>query len=199
VVRFALCAIVLALAALGRTAAAAPCPPRPLPPALESLPPLPEPGSSISFAATPWEYPGRAWVVRASRRGRGCGTLAILRLLRQRDCNRYEVEARWQAPLPAAEYLALADAVAPLGTPPADTFSNDGSERSGDEVVLDGTGVVLRLRTFGWEVNRELNHYGRAGGAVSTVFRALVARHVPRAELPEQDWRTRRSQRDGSR
>jgi hypothetical protein len=188
--RIALGAFALVLAATGQAAAAAPCPPQPLPPALDSLPPVTA-SSSISFAATPWEYPGRAWVVRAWRRGREDGILEIVRLRRQSDCNRYDVEARWQAPLPAAEYRALADSAAPLGTPPAGIFS-PGGEAVRDELVLDGTGIVLRLRAFGWEATRELNHYSRGGGAVSALFRALVAKHVPADEMPEQDWRTRR-------
>ena len=188
--RIALGALALAVAAIGHAAAASPCPPQPMPPAMESLPPLTA-SSSISFAATPWEYPGRAWVVRASLVGQGGATLEIVRLRRQSDCNRYDVEKRWQAPLPAAEYRALAEAVAPLGTPPAGIFSPGGGI-GGDELVLDGTGIALRLRTFGWQATRELNHYGSGGGAVSALFRALVAKHVPAAELPAEDWRTRR-------
>ena len=186
----ALSAIPLLLAAVAQPAAAAPCAPRPMPPALDSLPPTAA-SSSIGFSATPWEFPGRAWAVRASRRGQGDAALEILRLLRQSDCNRWRVEARWTAPLPAAEYRALAEAVAPLARPPAGLFSTDGGSEA-DEIVTDGTAIAVRLHMPGWTAARELNHYGRSGARVSALFHALVARHVPAAERPAADWRTRR-------
>lgn len=56
--------------------------------------------------------------------------------------------------------------------------------------MLDGTGLELRLRTFGWEVRRGLNHYGRTGKELSAIFRALAAKHVPADEMPAEDWST---------
>jgi hypothetical protein len=131
-------------------------------------------------------------VVRAHRSGPGSATLEIVRLLRQKSCNLYEIEARWDSPLPAAEYRALVRAAARLGTPPGDFFASDDPARDGEGIVLDGTAIELRLQRGGWEARRELNHHGPGGAAVSALFRALVARQVPAAELPAEDWRTRR-------
>lgn len=190
--RIALGLLLLALAAAA-PAEQAPvrCAPRAMPAALDSVAVPAEAGSSVGFSATPTDYPGRAWVVRAARSGRGAASLEIVRLRRQLECNRYEIEARWQAPLPAAEYRALVEAVAPLGSPPAGAFSDDPG-LGGEDLVLDGTGIELRLKNFGWEARRALHHRGLAGAPVSALFHALVAKHVPAAEVPAEDWRTRR-------
>lgn len=185
--------LLLALAASGRAETVpTPCRPQPIPPALDSVPALPDARSSVAFSATPWEHPGRAWVVRAHASGRGSGALEIVRLRRRSDCNLWAAEARWQAPLRAAEYRALVEAAAPLGTPPADAFAHDDPVRDAEGHALDGTQIELRLKRSGWEARRELNHYGRGGAAISALFRALVAKHVPAAEVPAEDWRTRR-------
>jgi hypothetical protein len=191
--RIALGLLLLALAAPGRAEQVpTACSPRPMPAALDSVRPLPPARSSVAFSAVPaGQYPGRAWVVRARQSGPGSATLEIVRLLRRKDCNVYEIEARWDAPLAAADYRALARAAARLGTPPVGAFVRDDSALDGEEIVLDGTMVELRLKRGGWETRRELNHHGRDGAAVSALFRALVARHVPAAELPAEDWRTR--------
>jgi hypothetical protein len=64
---------------------------------------------AITFAATPsFDHAGRAWLVRLSRRGDAAGSVQIMRLRRQRDCNRYDVENRWEAPLRPGEYNAVA-------------------------------------------------------------------------------------------
>ena len=174
-------------------AAAPACPPQPMPPAIESAG-EPAPHSHlIAFAATPWEHPGRAWVVRVSRRGRSEARLEIVRLLRRSDCNLWGVEKRWQAAIGPDEYRSLAEAVAPWGIPPADLVPGSPPHRPGGEPVLDGTGLELSFRKPGWRVTRTLNHYGRGGADLSALFRALVARHVPAGELPAEDWRTRRA------
>lgn len=192
--RYALGALILAASAQ-MAAARSPCPPQPLPPALDSIAALPETRSAVEFSATPsLDYPGLAWVIRLSRSGYGAGTLEIVRLRRQADCNRYDVEKRWQASLPAEEYRAVVEAAAALGTPPADAFSHNDSMRALEGLALDGTGITLRMRTTGWEVRRQLNHYGRGGAALSAIFHALVSKHVPAAEIPADDWRTRRSE-----
>lgn len=183
--------LLLALASPGRAEPAPACSPRPMPAALDSVRPLPPAWSSVSFAATPWQHPGRAWVVRAHRTGQGEATVEIVRLLRQKACNAYDIEARWQAPLAAADYRGLMAAAARLGTPPADAFVHENPERDGQEIVLDGTMIELRLKRAGWEARRELNHYGRGGAAISAIFHALVARHVPADQRPAEDWRTR--------
>jgi hypothetical protein len=161
---------------------------------MDALPAL-EKTTVMSFAATPsFDYPGGAWVVRLSRNGpRGPGLIEIARLRRQSDCNRYDIEKSWEAPLPEAELEALVDELAPVATPPAQLFISNDPMRSLEEVALDGTGIILRMRTFGWEVSRNLHHSGRAGSAVSSLFHTLVSNHVPPSDVPSTDWRTRRS------
>lgn len=178
--------------ALGAAAFAqeAPCPPRPQPlaPAAEAIGAPPAAAGIILFAATPWEFPGRAWVVRLSRRGRGA-SLEIVRLRRRSDCNLYDVENHWDSMVGAEEYRSLAEAIRPWTTPPAGFPANRGTP----ELVLDGTGLELRVSANGWGVTRTLNHYGASGAGLSAIFRALVSRHVPAAELPAEDWRTPRA------
>jgi hypothetical protein len=169
----------------------APCRPQPLAPALDSVPRLPEGRSSVAFSAEPWEHPGRAWVVRAREMRPGEATLEILRLRRRSDCNVYDVETRWQAPLPAADYRALVRAAERVGTPRADAFSHEDPKRDGEWLVTDGTRIELRLNRSGWEARRELNHYAQGGAAVSAIFQALVDKHVPADERPGEGWRTR--------
>jgi hypothetical protein len=186
----------LTLAVTGQATAASPvCIVQPLPPAIDAIPPPAPAASLITFAAAPWEYPGRAWVVRVSRRGGAApGSLEIIRLRRQSDCNRYDVERSWTAAISAAEYDALGKAIAPLASPPTGVFSQSEPMKGPSDIVLDGTGLELRLRRDEWEVRRASNHYARAGGEISALFRRLVMMHVPAAELPEEDWRTRREQ-----
>jgi hypothetical protein len=109
---------------------------------------------------------------------------------RQADCNRYEVEQRWQAPLPRAEFDALAATIQPLARPPTAVYSGE-TMASTDELVLDGTQIELRLQRGNWEVRRQSNHYAGAGARISALFRRLVATYVPASELPAEDWRTR--------
>lgn len=172
-------------------AVAAPCRPGPLPAALDSVPPLPDVlSSSVVFSGAPsLEYPGRAWVVRAYSLRREA-TLEILRLRRRDDCNVYEIENRWQAPLPQAEYRALLRAAERAGVPRGDYFSND--EPDGDVMwlTMDGTGIELRLERSGREVRRALSHTEPGGSAVSAIFHRLVSKHVPADLRPTEDWRT---------
>ena len=186
--------LLLAAAAQAPAAALPPClaEPQPMPPALDSVAPAAPAHGVIAFAAVPWEYPGRAWVVRASRKlPAGTARLEIVRLRRQMDCNRYEQERRWEMPLPDADYRALAEAVAPLAEHPAALLAPAGNAEVFDELVLDGTGVELRWRRGSWEIRRASNHYARAGGRISAAFRALLVKHLPAAELPAEDWRSR--------
>lgn len=191
--RIALGLLLLTFAGPGRSEEmVAPCRPQPLAPALDSVPRLPEGRSRVAFSAEAWgEHPARAWVVRAHEMRRGKATLEILRLRRRSDCNVYDVEARWQAPLPAADYLALVRAAERVGTPRADAFSHEDPKRDGEGIALDGTRIELRLNRSGWEARRELNQYGRGGAAVSAIFQALVAKHVPEDERPGEGWWTR--------
>ena len=187
--RLALNAMIAALVVASPAMAAdVPCAPGPMPAALDSVPALELNAFAnvIAFAATPsLDYPGRSWVVRAWQPVRGqAATLEILLLRRRDDCNRYDVEKRWNAVLTAEEYRGVAAKIAPLATPPTDTFSNDDPLRLLEGVALDGTGLDLRASTGGWQVARTLNHYSKGGEAISAVFRSLAARHVPASEMP---------------
>jgi hypothetical protein len=192
--KLAVVAMLLPLAAEAHAAARSPpCIAQPMPRALDSVPAGPAAGRVIAFAATPWEHPGRAWVLRGSRNGRGGGaSLEIMRLLRQNACNHYDVEQRWNVTLSAAEFDALAAAIAPLGTPPAAAFGPGSQFPDDNEIVLDGTGIELRLQAGDWEARRTSNHYARTGGVISALFRDLLAKHIPAKEMPANDWRTRR-------
>jgi hypothetical protein len=166
-----------------------PCParPQPMPPAVEAIGEPPASSGVIVFAATPTEFPGRAWVVRLSRRGTAAA-LEIVRLRRRSDCNIYDVDGRWDRAVGPEDYRSVAEAIRPWATPPAGFPVNAGSA----DLALDGTGLELRVSANGWGVTRTLNHYGGTGGRLSAIFRSLVSRHVPAAELPAEDWRTRR-------
>lgn len=166
------------------------CIPQPMPPAIDSAGELPIASETIEFSATPsLDYPGRSWVVRVSRRGQIGATIEVIRLVRQLQCNRYDIEGRWEAPLKQEEYLDAANRVIPLGVPSSAVFVPSSVPRL-DDLMLDGTSIKVRLRSQGWRVDRDLNHYGRGGAEISAVFRDLVARYVPAEELPEEDWRT---------
>lgn len=141
----------------------------------------------IAFAATPWETPGHAWVVRLARRD-PFATLEIIRLRQRSDCNIYDVDKHWDSAIGPEEYRSVAEAIRPWSTPPGGFPVNEGSA----DIALDGTGLELRVSANGWGVTRTLNHFGRTGPGLSAVFRALVSRHIPAAELPAEDWRTRR-------
>jgi len=170
------------------------CVPQPLPPAIDSAGDLPLSSESIEFAAAPTlDYPGRAWVVRLTRRGDVETKLEIIRLRRQSDCNRYEVENRWSAPLQQQQYLMLAQRIVPLGLPTARTFIPS-PDQSSPEIALDGTGLDLRLRTHDWRLERAMNHYGGPTAArISAVFHDIVSQYIPAPERPAPDWRARSS------
>lgn len=165
------------------------CSPGPLPPALDALAPL-DSGRKIAFSATPsLEYPGRAWVVRVAQKVySGPATVEIVRLRRQEDCNRYDVEQSWQASIPEERFDALLAAVTPLATPPADQFSRHDPMRSLEEIGIDGTLIMLRLTDLSWETTRRVHHSGKAGTVVSSLFHSLVSEHVPASELPTREW-----------
>ena len=159
-----------------------------MPPAIDSLGEPPVAAGVIAFSATPTEVPGRAWVIRLSRRGSEAA-LEIVRLRRRDDCNRYTVERTWNTAIPLDEYRAIAAAVAPWVAPPAGFPAHEGPPG----VALDGTGLELRVRTTGWQVTRTLNQFVEDGPGLSAIFRTLLSRHVPASELPAEDWRTRRA------
>jgi hypothetical protein len=180
---------ILLLSLLLQVAAPTPCParPQPLPVAIESVGEDPPASGTIAFAATPWDHPGRAWVIRLSRRG-PAARLEIVRLLQRSDCNMYDVEWRREGALPLMEYRRLAQAVAAWARPP-DGFPL----KEGDPgLALDGTSLILRVRTTGWQLTRALTYSSRSGAGLSAIFRVLLTRHVPAAELPAADWRRRR-------
>ncbi|HEU0100429.1 MAG TPA: hypothetical protein VFQ67_16845 [Allosphingosinicella sp.] len=183
-------ALILFLSAGGASAAAGrPCPAQRMPPAIESAGELPPRSHVVAFAATPWEFPRRAWVVRVSRRGDVEATIEIVRLLGQARCNRWDVEKRWSAPIARRDYEAVAEAVERFGLPAAGLVANGGG---GGDLATDGTGLELRLEAPGWRVARTLTQHGRDGAGLSAIFRDLVSRHVPAQDRPVADWRTRR-------
>lgn len=173
--------------------AAAACPDQPLPPAAESLGPV-EAIRAITFAATPsLDFPGGAWVVRLQSFSRDDHRIEIVRLRRQMDCNRYDVEKSWTARISAEEFRGVGNAVVPLAMPDPETFwpATD-VRRAPDEVGVDGTSVTVDLSTSAMKVSRQLHHGGRAGAPVSAVFHALVSRHLPAGEIPTPEWRNPR-------
>lgn len=174
----------------GPTQAAPTCVLQLMPPAIDSAGEPPIASDLIEFAATPWlQYPGRAWVVRVSRRGQVEASVEVVRLRRQEDCSRYDVENRWRAPLSQQEYAAIAAKVAQVGVPAPGVFVPS-PKNDEVELVTDGTGIDLRLRSDQWRVTRSLNHYETGEAAVSTIFRDLALRYIPASELPTEDWRT---------
>lgn len=173
------------------------CPdaPQPMPPAIESagLPSSNGFNNVITYSATPMlQYPQRAWVVRLFQRTRGQpATLTVVRLRGRNECNIYDVEARWEAPLRAGEYEAIAALVTPHVTPLPGVFDQRKIVRERDP-VLDGVGVDLRAETWGWRVERSLNLAETEGYALSRIFYPLLDPVVPAAERPDADWRTPR-------
>ncbi len=183
--------VILSLAG-SQAANVAPCPVQPVPPAVDALPP--QAGRhEIAFAATPsLEHPGRAWVVRLSRSGlAGPAAVEIVRLRRQSDCNRYDVEKSWQAALPSADFEVLARQVTALSLPREDSFAPQDPLRGLDDVGIDGTGVTIRLNTIRWDLTRRLHNSGGNGALLSPIFHALVAKYLPASEVPSAEWRFR--------
>lgn len=190
--RTILTALLVAAGLIGASqAAAAECKPQPLPPAIESagLSPTDAFNNVITFAATPsLEYPGRAWVIRLFQRTRSQpATLTITRLLRRNDCNVYDVEARWEAPLRADEYEAVATLVTPHATPSPGIFTQKDMARDRG-IAVDGTELDLRVETVGWQVTRSLTSAHSEGTAVSAIFYRLLAPIVPAPERPGEYW-----------
>jgi hypothetical protein len=176
------------------------CTPRPLPPAIDALPPLAR-SKVVTFGAAPsLEYPGGAWVVRLSQIARsGPAVVEIVQLRRQSNCNRYVIEKTWDASLPAEQFKALLSSLAAATTPPPDLFTADDPMRRAEDIVLDGTAVWLRVTDLDWEITRRrLNHYGRQGKVVSSIFYELVSRNVPPSELPSPAWTRKRAEPTGA-
>lgn len=196
--RHLLLAIFLSAGLAGQARAAervCPAAPQPVPPAIESadLPPSNGFNNIITFAATPsLQHPGRAWVVRLFQRTRGQpATLTVVRLRQRYECNIYDIETRWEVPLRADEYAAVAALVAPYATTSPGTFNQTDMDR-GRGIGLDGTALDLRAETVGWLVRRSLHGSDREGVALSGIFYRLLAPVVPATERPDADWRTPR-------
>lgn len=187
------CMLIAVLCSVGLNfqVAAAECKRQRLPPAIESagLPPSEGYNNIITFAATPsLDYPGRAWVIRLFQRTRSQpATLTIVRLLSRNDCNVYDVESRWEAPLRADEYEALATLIEPYVMAPPGIFSKKGVARDG-RVVVDGTGLDLLVETPGWQIRRSLNLGVSEGAKLSAIFHRLLAPVVPAPERPGESW-----------
>ena len=161
------------------------CSPQPLPAAIDAIG-APPSSETIEFSATP-SFSTQPWVVRLSHRRELGSTIEIIRLSRQYNCNRYNVEMRWQAPLTDNEYEAVSKVVSQLGTPPATSFIPS-SRQELEMIVMDGTGLQLRLRNSEWEVTRALNQAHPGGTQISSFFRGLVAKYIPVSDIPAEDW-----------
>ena len=122
-------------------------------------------------------------------------SVVVVRLSLRSICDAYEVEHRWQGTISDADYRALANSLAPLAIPPANTFTvAPPGGVSTQSSVSDGTGVELRMTRGPWRVRRSMNLYangsdGADARAISAMFRALIARYVPREEMPSEVWR----------
>lgn len=171
--------------------AGAPCIRQPLPPAMDSFPAVEALTKAITFSATPsLEYPGRAWVVRLSQSGHnGPAAVDIAVLRRQFDCNRYDVEKRWRAALTSEEFASLARVLAPRAIPAMNAPSAMDPLMDAGEGGIDGTSIMLRINTLGWDATRSLHDSGPDGAAVSSIFHAIVTKHVLPAEAPTAEWR----------
>ena len=171
---------------------ACPAQPQPMASAIDSagLPPTSEGQSLFTFSATAsLNYPHRSWVVRVYERGTGQSpTVVIVRLRGREDCNVYEVETRWEAPLRPDEYASVANAVARFVTPPSGTFDRHARQERKLHLIMDGTSIDLRAQEPGWAVRRLLNHYEPDGQAISAIFRGLVLKVVPGPDVPQEDW-----------
>ena len=141
----------------------------------------------ITFAATPiYDSVGRSWVVRLLQPfDKRPATLTIVALRQRLDCNVYDVENRWEAELEATEYEAVTAKLVPLAMPSLEQFK---SRKSGMGRI-GGTGLLVEMRTQGWQVTRLLNYRDADGQSISSVIRKIVARNAPQAMLPASaDW-----------
>jgi|GEM_PF-3079640 hypothetical protein len=176
-------------------AAADDCKPQPLGPAIEAagLPPSKGFANVVTFGATPsLEYPGRAWVIRLFQdRHARPATLTVVRLLRRSDCNLYLVETRWEVPIHADEYEAVATQVAPLLAPTVHVLSGEDTAR-GRGISVDGTSFDLRVETTGWQIRRLLTSADPEGQTLSKLFRRILTYAVPEPERPGEYWTARR-------
>jgi len=169
------------------------CSRQPLPAAIDSVGKPPIASEIIEFAATPsLQVPESPWVVRVYWRGEVEAKLEIFRLRHQSNCNRYDIEKRWDALLEQQEFGAIAADILPFSIPPKNEFA-PGAKPQQEDLVLDGTGIQLRFRSFEWQVTRSLNHDGRSGGPLSKIYYGLVRKYVPASELPSEDWRSKRA------
>ncbi len=187
--------IALALALPGGASAAdkaCPAQPQPMAPAIDSagFPPTSDGQSLVTFSATAsLNYPHRSWVIRVYERGTGQSpTVVIVRLRGREDCNIYEIDTRWEAPLRPDEYASVTNAVAPFVTPPPGTFDRRAGQEPKLHLIMDGTSLDLRAQAPGWAVRRVLNQYEPGGQAISAIFRALVMKVVPGPDVPQENW-----------
>jgi hypothetical protein len=179
--------VLTVVALVAATPAKAPCIPQPLPSPLTVLGKMPDAVTDmIEFAASPSRvYPMQAWAIRVSRRSNWGATVEVLRLRGENDCNRFQIDQRWQVPLTQADYSSFAAEVAPLATPSSDAFVPP--QKRGDRVTMDGTGIELRLTSQQWQVTRSLNYYA-GGAAISAIFHRIIEHIVPSDQQPTAAW-----------
>jgi hypothetical protein len=142
----------------------------------------------FEFAATPaLGGGGGAWVIRIWHRGTVETQIEILKLRRQLDCNRYDVERSWRSTVTQDEYAAVASKVMKFGVPDRSAFIPP-YELTG--LTLDGVSIDFRLQNSQWRVDRSLNlGDGPNAESLSKVFHDLAAKYIPASELPSADWR----------
>lgn len=164
------------------------CVPQPMPRAIDYGASHLVGSQKIEFAATPMlESPGGAWVIRVWRRGQGKSNIEILKLRRQLDCNRYDVENRWKSLISQEEYESIASKMVALGIPPPSAFIPPYDR---PDMILDGVSIDLRLRNFEWQVERSLNLVSGSNALlISKTFRDLAIKYVPAEALPSEYWR----------
>jgi hypothetical protein len=168
------------------------CPRQPLPPPAEALAAM-SGIQSIIFSAKPIsEVPAGAWVVRLFRnRYIDDASVEIVRLRRQYSCNRWVIEQRWQASMPAGTFEALGRQLMPHTIPGAGGPAAADPFKATPEASLHGTTIILKLTTPYWQVSRNFDARGRSGTPVSAVFMEIVSKHVPEAERPGPVWKTK--------
>jgi hypothetical protein len=80
--------------------------------------------------------------------------------------------------------------IAPFASASPEVFSEISPPKNSD-IVLDGTDIMLKVKTTGWQVTRSLNHYDHGGAELSSIFHRIVSKHVPAGKIPMADWSAR--------
>lgn len=159
--------------------------------AIDSMDDRPLASQWIEFSVqSSMQIPRRPWAVRIYRRGKVSAKLQIFDLQGKMDCNRYEIQQKWEFDLTQEEFDALAASIIKAGVPTPDNFFDDDSV----ELTLHGTAIALRIHQYGTTLTRQLIHTGKMGGVVSEIFHKIVSERLPDEEVPPENWAVRRDQ-----